>query len=160
MHQQCFQRPYILKRTYRKDRHLCINILAAEYLREKKMNVFLLFQKSVKMTSVPYHCVVILLLSLFVIAETLPLNPKTEKLNSKQSQIDSSSTKIGSKSLVAMTSQSETRSDPSDSVTIFCPTQKCIEQIKLFIASHPNEGLVLLGGRWQHRRSKLCSNLK
>lgn len=100
------------------------------------------------MTCVPYHCVVILLLSLLVNAESLPLNPKTEKLNIKQSPLDLSSAKIGSKTLVPKTSQSKTRSNPSDSVTIFCPTQKCIEQIKLFIASHPNEGLVLLGGRW------------
>lgn len=100
------------------------------------------------MTCVPYRCVVILLLSLLVNAESLPLNPKTEKLNIKQSPLDLSSAKIGSKTLVPKTSQSKTRSNPSDSVTIFCPTQKCIEQIKLFIASHPNEGLVLLGGRW------------
>lgn len=45
MHYQCFQRPYILKRTYRKDRHLCINILAAEYLKERKMNFFFIISE-------------------------------------------------------------------------------------------------------------------
>lgn len=94
------------------------------------------------------RCIVILVACLIIITEGLPIKSKVSKSNHKSIPLFSSSTRVGTKTLLPMTSQSKTRSDPSDSVTVYCPTQKCIEQIKLFIANHPDEGLVLLGDRW------------
>lgn len=94
------------------------------------------------MTSV--QCV-IMFACLSLIIDGLPLSPKSATFTSQNEPFHVPSKRTDAKALIPMTSHKDTR---SNSVTIYCKTLKCIEDLKLFLATHPREGLEFLGGRW------------